>query len=139
MSKRTFRFIALALLCAAASACVRTVQAWPPPVSPGTDVVVGFASPRRVVFDGGSGADSVTVVSELHGRVVSLRGNTLVLIVPSDAASGVGNSSGIERQATISLDRSTAVSYTQVDSWKLAYLFLAGVVLIFAGLGLSSG
>jgi hypothetical protein len=138
LRNRAFSFIALALLCAGASACVRTVQAWPPPLSSGTDVVIRFASPRLVVFDAGAVTDSVIDVRELQGQVVSLRGGSLVLDVTSLSASGAGNLRGIERQATIALDQSTRVSYTQLDSWKFAYGLLAGAVLIFAGLVMSS-
>ena len=101
-------------------------------------MVIRFVHPRSVAFDRGSVADSVTGVRELRGQVVSLRGDTLVLIVASEDARGVGSSRAVGRQATIPLDQSTTVSFTQMDGWKFAYGLLAGVVLIFAGLVMSS-
>jgi hypothetical protein len=73
--------LACALLCTGASGCVRTVQAWPPPLPSGTSVTVRFASPRSIAFEVEAGRDSVAAVRELEGTVVSLQGETLVVRV----------------------------------------------------------
>jgi len=128
--------LACALLCTGASGCVRTVQAWPPPLPSGTSVTVRFASPRSIAFEVEAGRDSVAAVRELEGTVVSLHGETLVVRVtriPDGAAGGriVG------RAATIALDSATTVTRSELDSWKVGYGILATAVLIFAGLVLS--
>jgi hypothetical protein len=139
ISDMRIRSIALALPLVAASGCARTVQAWPPPLTPGTAVRVHFATSRLVVYQRGRLQDSVAAVPELRGRVVSLRGDTLVLRVLSDRAGSAGNSSGGERQTTVVLDQSTTVTRTEIDGWKISYAVLAGTVLIFAALVMSGG
>jgi hypothetical protein len=131
--------ILLALLLAGASGCVRTVQAWPPPLTPGTAVRLHFATPRVVVYQRGRLQDSVAGVPELRGRVVALRGDTLVLRVKSDRKDSTGNSREAERESTLVLDQSTTVTRTEIDGWKFSYALLAGSVLIFAVLVLSGG
>jgi hypothetical protein len=133
------RSIALALALVGATGCVRTVQAWPPPLIPGTAVRVQFASPRLVVYQRGLLRDSVAGVPELRGRVVALRGDTLVLRVKSDPVASTGNSREAERQATLVLDQSTTVTRTEIDGWQISYALLAGTVLIFAALVMSGG
>ena len=133
------RSITLALVLAGASGCVRTVQAWPPPLTPGTAVRVHFATPRVVVYQRGRLQDSVAGVPELRGLVVALRGDTLVLRVTSDRKDSAGKSGEAERETKLVLDQSTTVTRTEIDSWKLSYAFLAGSVLIFAALVLSGG
>jgi hypothetical protein len=118
---------------------VRTVQAWPPPLTPGTDVSVHFAAPRLVVYQRGRLQDSVASVRELRGLVVALRGDTLVLRVRSNRADSAGRSGEAERETTLVLDQSTTVTRTEIDSWKFSYAILAGSVLIFAALVLSGG
>ena len=132
------RSITLALVLAGASGCVRTVQAWPPPLTEGTTVRVLFATPRLVVYQRGRLQDSVAGVTELRGRVVALRGDTLVLRVMNNPTAATGNLREAESQTTVVLNQSTTVTHTEIDGWKLSYAFLAGVVLIFAGLVLSS-
>jgi hypothetical protein len=131
------RSITIALLLAGASGCVRTVQAWPPPLTPGTAVRVHFAAPRLVVYRRGRVQDSVAGVQELRGLVVRLRGDTLVLRVKSDRARSADESREAEREATLVLDQSTTVTRTEIDGWKFSYALLAGTVLIFAALVLS--
>jgi hypothetical protein len=131
------RSITLALLLAGASGCVRTVQAWPPPLTPGTAVRVHFATPRVVVYQRGQVQDSVAGVRELQGLVVALRGDTLVLHMKSDRASSADESREAERETTVVLDQSTTVTRTEIDGWKFSYALLAGTVLIFAALVLS--
>ena len=131
--------ILLALLLAGPNGCVRTVQAWPPPLTPGTAVRVHFATPRVVVYQRGRLQDSVAGVPELRGRVVALRGDTLVLRVKSDRKDSTGNSREEERESTLVLDQSTTVTRTEIDGWKFSYALLAGSVLIFAVLVLSGG
>jgi hypothetical protein len=126
------------LFCAVASGCVRTVQAWPPPLTGGTPVSVRFAAPRSIVFEGDSGRDSVAKVRELQGRVVSLHGDTLVVRVTRALQETAGERL-IGRPATILLDSSTIVTRSEVDGWKVGYGILASAVLIFAGLVLSGG
>jgi hypothetical protein len=76
-------------------------------------------------------------VRELEGRVVSLRGETLVVRVTRiDAAAG-GRMVG--RPATIVLDSATIVTRSETDGWKVGYGILATAVLIFAGLVISGG
>ena len=130
------RSITLALLLVA-SGCVRTVQAWPPPLAPGTNVRVHFAAPRLVVYQHGRVQDSVAGVRELRGLVVALRGDTLVLRVKSDRARSADESREAERETTLILDQSTTVSRTEIDGWKISYALLAGSVLIFAALVMS--
>jgi hypothetical protein len=132
------RSITLALVLGA-SGCVRTVQAWPPPLTEGTAVRVHFATPRLVVYERGQLQDSVSGVPELRGLVVALRGDTLVLRVTSDRGDTTGKSGETERQTTLVLDQSTTVSRTEIDGWKLSYALLAGSVLIFAALVMSGG
>lgn len=132
------RSITLALALVGASGCVRTIQAWPPPLTPGAAVRVHFAAPRLVVYQSGRLQDSVAGVPELRGRVVSLRGDTLVLRV-NDRADSAGKSREAERQATLVLDQSTTVTRTEIDGWKFSYALLAGTVLIFAALVMSGG
>jgi len=133
------RSITFALALVGASGCVRTVQAWPPPLTPGTAVRVQFATPRLVVYQRGQQKDSVAGVPELRGQVVALRGDTLVLRVMSDRAENADKSPATERSATLVLDKSTTVTRTEIDGWKLSYAFLAGTVLIFAALVMSGG
>jgi hypothetical protein len=131
------RSIALALLLAGASGCVRTVQAWPPPLTPGTTVRVHFATPRFVVYKRGLVQDSVAGVREVRGVVVALRGDTLVMLVKSDRPRSADESREAESETTLVLDQSTTVTRTEIDSWKFSYALLAGSVLIFAALVLS--
>jgi hypothetical protein len=131
------RSITLALVLAGASGCVRTVQAWPPPLTAGTAVRVHFVTPRVVVYQRGRLQDSVAGVRELQGLVVALRGDTLVLRVKSDLARSADESREAEREATLVLDQSTTVTRTEIDGWKFSYALLAGSVLIFAALVLS--
>ena len=115
---------------------MRTVQAWPPPLSSRTPITVRFTAPRSIAFEVEGGRDSVAAVRELQGRVVSLRGETLVVRVtriPDGAAGG----RILGRPATIVLDSATIVTRSELDSWKVGYGILATTVLIFAGLVLS--
>jgi hypothetical protein len=132
------RSLTFALALVGASGCVRTVQAWPPRLTPGTAVRVQFA-PRLVVYQRGQLKDSVAGVPELRGQVVALRGDTLVVRVMSDRAENADKSPETERSATLVLDQSTTVTRTEIDGWKLSYAFLAGSVLIFAALVMSGG
>jgi hypothetical protein len=131
------RSIAIVAVAAAAIGCVRTVQAWPPPLVPGTAVRVRFAAPRTVVFDRGTARDSVPGVQDLRGDVLSIRGDTLVLRVSGDPNGTTGEST-LERQTTIALNQSMTVTSSQIDGWKFAYALLSGVVLVFAGLVMAS-
>ena len=133
------RSITIALLLAGASGCVRTVQTWPPALSPGTAVRVHFAAPRLVVYQHGRVQDSVAGVRDLRGLVVALRGDTLVMRVKSDRARSADESREAERETTLILDQSTTVTRTEIDGWKFSYALLAGSVLIFAALVLSGG
>lgn len=133
------RSITIALALVGASGCVRTVQAWPPPLTPGTAVRVHFATPRLVVYERGRLQDSVASVPELRGRVVALRGDTLVLRVISEGADSAGKTREAERRTTLVLDQSTTVTRTEIDGWKFSYALLAGTVLIFAALVMSGG
>ena len=133
------RSITLALVLVGAGGCVRTVQAWPPPLAPGSAVRVHFAAPRLVVYQRGRVQDSVAGVRELRGLVVGLRGDTLVLRMKSDRASSADESREAERETTVVLDQSTTVTRTEIDGWKFSYALLAGTVLIFAALVISGG
>ena len=133
------RSITLILVLAGSSGCLRTVQAWPPPLTPGTAVRVHFATPRLVVYQSGRVQDSVADARELQGLVVALRGDTLVLRVKSDRARNADESREAERETTVLLDQSTTVTRTEIDGWKFSYALLAGSVLIFAALVLSGG
>jgi len=133
------RSIVLALVLAGASGCVRTVQAWPPPLTPGTAVRVHFATRRVVVYQHEQLQDSVASVRDLRGRVVALRGDTLVLRVNDDRTDSTSESRSAERQTKLVLDQSTTVSRTEIDGWKVSYALLGGSVLIFAALVLSGG
>lgn len=126
----------LALVIAVAGACTRSVQAWPPPIIPGTAVHVRFAEPRLVVFEHGRLRDSVAGVRELNGSVFSLHNNVLVLSVASRQSGSATQSAG-ERLATIALDQSTLLSTSAIDGWKFAYALLAGCVLIFVAVVMS--
>jgi len=110
---------------------VRTVQAWPPPLSNGTPVTIRFTAPRSIAFELDAGRDSVAAVRELQGRVETLV--VRVTRIPDRATEGriVG------RPATIVLDSATIVTRPELDSWKIGYGILATTVLIFAGLVLS--
>ena len=131
------RAIFLALLVAGAGGCVRTVQAWPPPITPGITVRVRFAAPRLVVFERGIRRDSVAGVRELRGSVFALRGDTLVLRVATEVSGNASESGILERQTTVALDQSTIVTLAEVDGWKFAYGLLAGSVLIFVAVVMS--
>ena len=74
---------------------------------------------------------------ELRGSVLAIRNDTLVLLVAGRKSGNAAESGTLERRATIALDQSTLVTTSEVDSWKLAYVFLAGCVLIFAAVVLS--
>lgn len=128
--------IYLVLVIATVSGCTRTVQAWPPPIVPGSEVRVRFAAPRVVVFEGGRVKDSVAGVRELRGRVFALHNDTLVLSVASKQSRNASEA-GVDQLATIALDQSTSVTTSEVDGWKFAYALLAGCVLIFAAAVLS--
>ena len=129
--------ILLASVVAAASGCVRTVQAWPPPITAGSTVDVRFAVPRLVVFERGLLKDSVARVRELRGAVLAVHNDTLVLLVSGSQSANATGSRTVERRATIALDQSTLVTTSEVDGWKFAYALLAGCVLIFAAAVLS--
>jgi hypothetical protein len=133
------RSISLALVLAGAIGCVRTVQAWPPPLIAGTAVRVHFATPRLVVYQRGLVQDSVAGVREMRGLVVALRGDTLVMRVKSERDRSTDQSREAERETTVVLDQSTTVTRTEIDSWKFSYALLAGSVLIFTVLVLSGG
>ena len=130
--------LACALLCTGASGCVRTVQAWPPPLASGTPVTVRFTAPRSIAFEVEVGRDSVAAVRELQGRVVSLHGETLVVRI-TRMPEGTAGERMVGRPATVILDSATLVTRSEVDSWKVGYGILATAVLIFAGLVMSGG
>ena len=130
--------LTLTLLCAGAGGCVRTVQAWPPPLGADNLVNVWFSAPRNISFAGEVGRDSVADVRQLQGRVLSLNGDTLVLRVTS-ASHVAGGERIVRRPATILLDSGTLVTRSEVDGWKVGYGILATAVLIFAGLVMSGG
>jgi hypothetical protein len=88
-----------------------------------------------MVVENKPGRDSVVTLSELEGRVASLRGDTLVIRVTRAPAAGTDWIVG--QRARLVLDSSTIVTRSEVDSWKVGYSILAGAVLIFAGLVLS--
>jgi hypothetical protein len=69
-------------------------------------------------------------VRELHGRVVSLRPDTLVIRVTHAPIAAAGDRI-IGRRATIILDSATVVTRSEVDAWKVGYGVLASAVLIF--------
>ena len=117
---------------------MRTVQAWPPPLASGTPVAVRFAAPRSIAFHVNGERDSILVVRELQGRVVSLDGQTLVVRV-TRIPQGASGGPIVGRTATIDLDSATIVTRFEVDGWKVGYGILATVVLIFAGLVMSGG
>ena len=126
-------FLTCALLCTGVSGCVRTVQAWPPPLASGTPVTVRFTARRSIAFEVEVGRDSVAVVRELQWHVVSLQGETLVVRItriPEGTAAGriVG------RPATVVLDSATLVTRSEVDGWKVGYGILATAVLILRDL-----
>lgn len=123
------------LTCSAGLGCVRTVQAWPPPLSSGTPVTVRFARSSTIVFDPAGNRDTVPWVRELRGRVVSLHGDTLMVRVTSSPQGGAL----VGQVARVLLDSGTVVTRSEVDSWKVGYGILATGVLIFAGLVLSGG
>jgi hypothetical protein len=125
------------LLSAALLGCARTVQAWPPPLTNDTPVTVRLAQPRSIVVAGEGERGSVMEVRELQGRVMSLRGETLVIRVTGAAENAAGGSI-VGKRATILLDSTTVVTRSEFDSWKIGYAILATVVLIYAGLGLAS-
>lgn len=131
------RAILLASVVAGTGACARTVQAWPPPITPGISVHVRFAAPRLVVFERGITRDSVAGMRELRGNVFALRGDTLVLSMSTGRSGKAIESEMSEGRTTIVLDRSTIVTLAAVDGWKLAYGLLAGCVVIFVALVLS--
>ena len=126
------------LFCAGASGCVRTVQAWPPPIPVEAPVTVRFIGARTLVFEGEAGRDSVAAVREVRGRVVSLTADTLVLRV-TRGPNGAGESAMTGRHAAIPLDSQTRVTRSEIDGWKVGYGILATSVLIFAILVLSGG
>ena len=130
--------LACALLCTGASSCVRTVQAWPPPLSSGTPVTVRFTAPRSIAFEVEIGRDSVVAVREVQGRIVSLHGETLVVRV-TRVPEGAEGGRIVGRPARIVLDSATIVTRSEVDGWKVGYGILAAAVLIFAGLVISGG
>ncbi len=63
---------------------------------------------------------------------MAVHGDTLVLSVASAVSVNAGESSMMDRRATLALDQSTIVTVKQLDGWKFAYALLAGSVLIFA-------
>ena len=130
--------LACALLSTGASGCVRTVQAWPPPLASGTPVTVRFTAPRSIAFEVEVGRDSVAAVRELQGRVVSLHGETLVVRV-TRIPEGTAGGRIVGRPATVVLDSATIVTRSDVDSWKVGYGILATAVLIFAALVMWGG
>ena len=117
---------------------MRTVQTWPPPLASGTPVAVRFAAPRSIAFEVAGNRDSILMVRELQGRVVSLNGETLVVRV-TRIPQGAGGGRIVGRTATVNLDSATIVTRSEVDRWKVGYGILASVVLIFAGLVMSGG
>jgi hypothetical protein len=119
--------------CAGLLGCARSVQAWPPPLSSETSVSIRFARPRIIVFDPADNRDTVTMMGELRGRVVSLHGDTLMLRVTGSSQ----EQEAVGRVARVLLDSATVVTRSEVDGWKVGYGILATGVLIFAVLVLS--
>jgi hypothetical protein len=88
------------------------------------------------VAEGEGSRDSVADVRELKGRVVSLRGDTLVIrVMGAPKSDKEGRIVG--KTATVLLDSASIVTRSEVDGWKVGYVVLASAVLIFAGLVLS--
>ena len=140
LTPRSRRFaccIAFQLAGALTAGCMRTVQLWPLPLEPETPVIVRFAAPRSVVFEREARKDSLRGVSELRGRVLALRHDTLVIGVTRATAGAADPSLFVGWQTTIVVDPSTVVTRHQFDSWKIAYVGLSVVVLLYAALILS--
>ena len=120
------------------SGCTRRVQAWPPPLPIGATVTVRFGAPRVLVLDERNHKDSVVGISQLEGTAVNLSNDTVFVIVTKERSTDVDNSRMLGREVAVPLDRTTIVTRSEIDGWKFAYGLLAGVVLIFAGLVISS-
>jgi len=118
-------------LLAVVGGCARTVQAWPPPFTQGTNVHVHFDAPRVVVFERGPAKDTVEGIRDLRGTALALRGDTLTLSV-ARVSGDAGETTISDRRAMLALDQSTVITVSEVDGWKLGYALLAGTVLIFA-------
>jgi hypothetical protein len=99
--------------------------------------MVQFAAPRPVVFERGAREDSLKRVSEIRGRVLALRHDTLVIGVTRTTAESTDPVLFQGWQTTIVVDPSTVVTSSQLDSWKLAYAGLSAVILIFVALVMS--
>lgn len=93
---------------------------------------VYFAAPRFVVFERGALKDSVGGIRDLRGTILAVHADTLVLSVASAVSVNGGETSMMDRRATLALDQSTIVTLRQLDGWKFAYALLAVSVLIFA-------
>ena len=135
--KRNAEILRLALGVAALTGCTRNVQAWPPPIAPGTTVTVRFSAPRVIALNDASKPDSVVGVKELRGSVVSLDHDTLVVLVSKERNVLTEKPRLPGRQIQVLLDQSTIVTGSEIDGWKFAYGLLAGAVLIFVGLVMS--
>ncbi|MGH7650662.1 MAG: hypothetical protein ACREMS_02350 [Gemmatimonadaceae bacterium] len=134
--KRFVRILRLGFAASALTGCMRNVQAWPPPLETGTPVTVRFSAPRAIALDG-SQRDSVAGVKELRGSVVSVKHDTLVVLVSNEENPSTDNSALVGRDVQVLLNQSTVVTRSETDGWKLAYGILAGAVLIFAGIVMS--
>ena len=124
--------ITFPVLAALTTGCMRTVQVWPLPLTSETPVVIRFATPRTIVFERAPSEDSLKRVSELRGRVLASRHDTLVIRVTRATAEAADPSRFLDWQTTIVVNRSTLVTRRELDSWKFAYLAVSSIVLLFA-------
>jgi len=121
-TRRRSRFAALqltiALVCGVAAGCwIRPVEP-----SPGADVKVTFTEPHAIAVL----PDSARVVSELAGRLVAVRGYTVVLRLTR--VPGRGNTAAWGgHEVTFNRDAKTKIEQTSFDGSPTSIVALVGL------------
>jgi hypothetical protein len=110
--------LTIALVCGVTTACwIRPVEP-----SPGADVKVTFAEPHAIAVR----PDSELVVSELAGRLVAVRGDTVVLVLTR--VPGRGNTAAWGgHEVTFNRDAATKIEQTSFDGSPTSIVALVGL------------
>jgi len=121
------RAIELALACGITAACQASAFSPSHPLAPGADIHATFDPSRGITV----GPDSTLVVTELFGRVVQLRGDTMAVRLtrvagPKNPKSWVGHQVEFTRDSTMTLVK------TNIDTPVGTLALLGGVTAFVA-------
>jgi hypothetical protein len=113
---------ALLIACGAAAACGGHPPAAPVMPSPGADVKVTFVQPHAISVR----QDSALVLSELSGRLLAVRGDTVVLRLTR--VPGQGNTKAwAGHEVRFTRDEDTRIVQTSFDGTATSAIALAGI------------